>query len=127
LLHLLDVDVSVLGRHAPEVLANFNHQVPDIFGHHLGVAADVQVSSLLADQLPESLGVLPHSVGDVDFLGPVSRERGVKGEDAVVGELLQLVLVDVVLVLVSAAEEEVGLADGLALLFLPEAFLLSAL
>ena len=81
------------------------------------------MTALLSNQLPEGLGVLLHPVGDVDFVGAVSREGRVQGEDSVFGELLQLLLVDVVLVLVAATEEQVRLADGFALLLLPGAFL----
>lgn len=42
-----------------------------------------------------------------------------QGEDAVGRELLQLLPVDVVYLLVPAAEVEVGLPNGLALLLLP--------
>ena len=107
LFHLLDVGVGLLGIHLPELLANFYDEVPHVLGHHLGVAADVKVSSLVPDQLPESLGVLAHSVGDVDFLGAVPREGGVKRQDPVFDELLQFLAVEVVHILMSEKEHSV--------------------
>jgi len=49
-------------------LAYFTDDIPDVLGHHLGIATDVEVRALLTQQAPKSLARLSHEVRHVALL-----------------------------------------------------------
>ena len=119
LLQLLDVGGGLLGRLASRLLDDLVEGGVDILGHARGVAADVEVGTLL-EPSEEFLGGLQHAVLDIDLLGLVAGERGVETvKDPLRDPGLQLLAVEEVGGGFLVTEEEpvlTGRSGGLALL-----------
>lgn len=84
----------------------------NVIGHLPGIAADVNVRSLLSQEIRHPLPVLGDSVLHVHLLLLLARESGEEHDLALGGEFRQLLLVDEVVLAVAAAEEDQVLAAG---------------
>ena len=113
-LHLADVGLGRLLCHVPVLLADTDDDVVDIFGHHLGIPADVEMRPV-GQHLPDLLAALLQPVRDVHLLRLVPAEGRVESEEALLLPLLQLLPVDEVLLLVPTAKVENCRPDRLSL------------
>lgn len=114
--HFLEVGLSLLLRHLTFGLDDVEKDVADVAGHRSRVSANVEVTVVLADDLPQLFGVPLQQMRHVNLLLLIPGEGAVHLDHTLPVVLAQLLLVNEVFGAFPAAEIEDGFADAFALL-----------
>ena len=123
LFHFLDVFFRVFGTHFSTLFNGFQDNISHIFCHHFSITADVNVSTLFADQMPQLFNVFTHTMRHVNLFGLIPREGGVQGQNSILDVFFHFFAVNKIFVFVAAAEVQVGWTNGFTLSFMPSPFL----